>query len=130
MLYGLVMVVHVIACLVLILVILLQAGRGGGLSEGFGDTVSQSLFGTKSNVLLTRATTVCAVLFILTCLVLDVMTSQRGKSLIKIQGIQPGARTAAMPAAQTSSANTVKDVADATNNLPAAAPESPAGQQQ
>ena len=36
MLYGLVILVHVVACLLLIAVILLQAGRGGGLSETFG----------------------------------------------------------------------------------------------
>ena len=85
MLYALVIAVHVIVCLVLILVILLQAGRGGGLSESFGGGAAQSLFGTKANVFLTRATSACAIIFILTCLLLGVITSQRGKSLVDIQ---------------------------------------------
>jgi len=85
MLYGLVIVVHVIVCLVLILVILLQAGRGGGLSEAFGGNLGQSIFGTKANVFLTRATSVCAIVFLCTCILLGVMTSRKGKSLIDIQ---------------------------------------------
>lgn len=80
--YGLVIAIHVIASLVLILVILLQAGRGGGLSESFGGSSTQTLFGTKTSVFLTRATLVCAVVYVCTCLVLAVMTSHRGRSLV------------------------------------------------
>jgi len=82
MLYGLVIAIHVIASLVLIAVILLQAGRGGGLSETFGGGSTQTLFGTKTSVFLTRATAACAVIYILTCLTLAVMTSHRGRSLV------------------------------------------------
>ena len=82
MLYGLVMLIHVIVSLVLIAVILLQAGRGGGLSESFGGSSTQTIFGTKTSVFLTRATAVSAVVYILTCLVLGVMTSHRGRSLV------------------------------------------------
>jgi len=82
MLYGLVVGIHVVACLVLILVILLQAGRGGGLSEAFGGGSSQTIFGAKANVFLTRATTAAAIMFIITCLSLGIMTSRRGRSLI------------------------------------------------
>ncbi len=82
MLYGLVMAIHVIASLVLIAVILLQAGRGGGLSETFGGGSTQTLFGTKTNLFLTRATAASAVIYIITCLTLAVMTSHRGKSLV------------------------------------------------
>ena len=87
MLYGLVIAVHIIACLILIAVILLQAGRGGGLSETFGGMdSSQTIFGTKVSVFLTRATVVAACLFLITCLVLGIMTSRRGKSLIDLRG--------------------------------------------
>lgn len=81
-LYGLVMFIHVIASLVLILVILLQAGRGGGLSESFGGSSTQTIFGTKTSVFLTRATAVCAVIYLVTCLTLAVMTGHRGRSLV------------------------------------------------
>lgn len=82
MLYGLVIAIHVIASLVLIAVILLQAGRGGGLSESFGGSSTQTIFGTKTNLFLTRATAASAVIYIITCLTLAVMTSHRGRSLV------------------------------------------------
>ncbi|MBI4353534.1 MAG: preprotein translocase subunit SecG [Candidatus Omnitrophica bacterium] len=83
MLYALVIAVHVFVCFVLIFVILLQAGRGGGLSQMWGGGQPQSLFGTQTNLFMTRATEVCAVVFIVTSLVFGIMTSQRGKSLIQ-----------------------------------------------
>ncbi len=82
MLYGLVIAIHIIVSLVLIAVILLQAGRGGGLSESFGGSSTQTIFGTKTSVFLTRATTTSAIIYILTCLTLGVMTSHRGRSLV------------------------------------------------
>jgi preprotein translocase subunit SecG len=82
MLYIFVISIHVIASLILIAVILLQAGRGGGLSETFGGGSTQTLFGTKTNVFLTRATAASAIIYIITCLTLAVMTSHRGKSLV------------------------------------------------
>lgn len=89
MLYGFVMAIHVIVSLVLISVILLQAGRGGGLSESFGGSQTQTILGTKTSVFLKRATAVSAVLYILACLALGVMTSHRGRSLVARGGMQP-----------------------------------------
>jgi len=86
MLYGLVIAVHVIVCLMLIAIILLQAGRGGGLSETFGGESHQTIFGTKMSVFLTRATIAAAALFLVTSLLLGVMTSRRGRSLVEMQG--------------------------------------------
>lgn len=88
MLYGLVITIHVIVSLVLISVILLQAGRGGGLSESFGGSSTQTILGTKSSVFLKRATAVSAVLYILVCLLLGVMTSHRGRSLVAKGGLR------------------------------------------
>lgn len=86
MLYALIIVVHVIVCIILIAAILLQAGRGGGLSETFGSESSQTIFGAKASVFLTRATVVAACLYLVTCLALGIMTSRRGRSLIRLQG--------------------------------------------
>ena len=86
MVYGLVIAFHIIACIILIVTILLQAGRGGGLSETFGGDSSQTIFGTKMSVFLTKATVVAACLYLITCLVLGIMTSRRGRSLIRFQG--------------------------------------------
>ena len=95
MLYGLVITIHVIVSLVLIAVILLQAGRGGGLSESFGGSQTQTILGTKTSVFLKRATEVAAVLYILACLVLGMMTSHRGRSLVTRGGLMPPAATGA-----------------------------------
>ena len=91
MLYWLVIGIHVIVSLILIAVILLQAGRGGGLSETFGGAASQTILGTKASVVLKRATEVAAVVYILTCLTLAVMTSHRGRSLVTSGPIMPTA---------------------------------------
>lgn len=98
MLYGLVMTVHVIVSLVLIFVILLQAGRGGGLNETFGGSQTQTILGTKTSVFLKRATAVSAVLYILACLLLGVMTSHRGRSLVAKGGLMHPINTTGGPA--------------------------------
>lgn len=81
----LLVVIHVVACLILIAVILLQAGRGGGLVSNF--SISESLFGTQTNVFLQKATTVAAVVFMLTCLGLAFMNAQKSKSLVARPGV-------------------------------------------
>ena len=85
--YILLLVVHVIVCFVLIMVVLLQAGRGGGFSDMLGGGQPQSLFGTQTNAFMVRATEVCAVLFIVTSLSLAILSTQKGKSLIASQSL-------------------------------------------
>lgn len=85
----LIVCLHVIVCLVLIVVILLQAGRGQGLTgASFGGGNVQSLFGTKASSFLTKATTVCAILFLFTCIGLNVMEIQKSRSLFKSPNAQ------------------------------------------
>ena len=81
--FGLVIVVHVIACIFLIVVVLLQAGRGGGFSDMAGGGQASSVFGTQTNQFMTRLTEVFAVIFVVTSLSLAIMSSQRGKSLVE-----------------------------------------------
>ncbi len=84
----LVICVHVIVCLVLIIVILLQAGRSQGLTGAtFGGNV-QSLFGTKASSFLTKATSVCAILFLFTCIGLSIMEARKSRSLYQTPGAQ------------------------------------------
>lgn len=84
----LVISIHVIVCLVLIIVILLQAGRGQGLTgASFGGNV-QSLFGTKASSFLTKATSACAILFLFTCVGLNILEVQKSRSLFKAPGSQ------------------------------------------
>lgn len=94
--YGLVIAIHVVASLILIAVILLQAGRGGGLSETFGGSATQTILGTKTSVFLKRATAVSAVVYILTCLTLAVLTSHQGRSLVS-RGVPSPVGSEGMP---------------------------------
>ncbi len=83
--YLFVLIVHVVVCIFLILVILLQAGRGGGLSDmaGSGGMHEQNILGTQTNSFMTRTTTVSAILFIITSISLGIISTQKGKSLIE-----------------------------------------------
>jgi len=78
---GFVIVIHVIACALLIAIILIQTGRGGGLVEGFSGV--ESMFGTKTNVFLTRATSILSVLFFLTCIMLALLSARQSRSLMR-----------------------------------------------
>jgi preprotein translocase subunit SecG len=80
--YTLVVVIHVIACLILITTILFQSGRGGGLSGLFGGGTSQTIFGARASTFLIRATTVAAVMFLLTCITLTIFSSRKARSLM------------------------------------------------
>lgn len=77
---GFVMFLHAIISLVLIVIILMQSGRGGGLTEGFAS--AESMFGAKTNEFMIKGTTVFAGLFLVTCLSLAVLSAQKGKSLM------------------------------------------------
>ena len=78
MLYYLTATLYVLVCLVLMLVILLQQGKGGDIANAFGGGTSQAAFGARSGAtVLSRATTIAAVLFILGALALGII-GQRG----------------------------------------------------
>ncbi|MEQ1869847.1 MAG: preprotein translocase subunit SecG, partial [Vicinamibacterales bacterium] len=64
MLYYLMTTLYVFVCLVLVLVILLQQGKGGDMANAFGGGGSQAAFGARAGAtLLSKLTTACAVLF-------------------------------------------------------------------
>jgi preprotein translocase subunit SecG len=72
--YYALIAVYVLTCFVLSLVILLQQGRGGDIASAFGGSSSQAAFGARSGAtLLTKATAIAAVLFMLFALTLSVL---------------------------------------------------------
>lgn len=75
-----VIIFHGIVCILLIILVLIQRGRGGGLVESFSGV--ESMFGTKTNAFLTKATTVLSSVFFITCLVLAIMSVKQSKSLL------------------------------------------------
>ncbi len=75
-------IVHVFVCLFLIFVVLLQQGRGGGMGAAFGGGAAQQVFGGRgAGNLLTRATAVCATIFMLTSVSLAYLSSSGDRAL-------------------------------------------------
>lgn len=79
--FVLILAIHVIICTLLIGIILIQAGRGGGLVDSLSGV--ESMFGTKTNTFLTRTTTILSILFFMTCLGLEFLSLQQSRSLMK-----------------------------------------------
>ena len=74
----LLIIVHVIVCIALIMIVLLQTGKGADMGAAFGGGGSQTLFGsTGASTFLTKATTAAAVIFMLTSLALAYLSSDR-----------------------------------------------------
>jgi len=93
---------HVIVCIFLILVVLLQQGNAADWSGAFGGGGSQTAFGARgAGTLLGRVTTACAVIFMITSLALTVLISQPGNTSVIRGGAkqQNQAPTPAQPAA-------------------------------
>ena len=82
---GFVMFLHGIVAIFLIVIILMQSGRGGGLTEGFAS--AESIFGAKTNEFMIKGTAIFATAFLITCLTLAGISSQRGKSLMSEQAV-------------------------------------------
>lgn len=69
--------IHVLVCLFLIIVVLLQSGKAADLAGAFGGMGSQTAFGPRgSATLLSKATTVSAVVFMLTSLSLSILATR------------------------------------------------------
>jgi preprotein translocase subunit SecG len=99
MIYYLITVFYVLICVLLVLVILLQQGKGGDIASAFGGGASQSAFGARSGAtVLSRATTVFAVLFITGALALTIM-AQRGPGSVLGGRSGPAPVTPVTPAA-------------------------------
>ena len=88
--FTLVITIHVIVCILLIGIILIQAGRGGGLVETLSGV--ESMFGTKTSALLTRATAILSTLFFITCVGLALLSVRQSRSLMR--NVLPGAQVA------------------------------------
>jgi preprotein translocase subunit SecG len=71
-------IIHVIVCAVLIIVVLLQHGKSADIAATFGGAGSQTAFGPRGTAtLLSRVTTWCAVIFMLTSISLTIFASRK-----------------------------------------------------
>jgi preprotein translocase subunit SecG len=109
-LYYLILALHVIACLFLIAVVLLQQGKGQDLASAFGGGGTQTAFGPRGSAnVLSRATTILAGVFMVSSLGLSLVQPRQGTILDSV----------GTPAVSPSPASS------ASPGLPAAAPSSP-----
>ncbi len=79
LLYYAVATLHVIVCVILVLVVLLQSGKGADLSGAFGGGATQTAFGSRGPAsFLSKMTTVAAIVFMMTSIGLGVDLYQDG----------------------------------------------------
>jgi preprotein translocase subunit SecG len=124
----LVLLIHLISCLILILVILLQSGKSADLASAFGVMGSQTAFGPRGTAtLLSKLTTGAAIVFMVTSLALSLMmsSSSGGSSIMDRAG-----KSADTPTPAEAAAPAPKQApAPAPTATPAATPAQPAAAQ-
>ncbi len=90
-------IIHVIACVVLILVVLLQAGKGASMGAAFGGS-SQTIFGSSGpGTFLGKLTSAIAIIFMVTSLSLSYMAVHKGSSLLDAPRQRTEKKTPAAP---------------------------------
>jgi preprotein translocase subunit SecG len=125
LLFYLIVFVHIVACLFLIAVVLLQQGKGQDLASAFGGGGTQTAFGPRgSATVLSRATTILAGVFMITSLALSLVKPRASGILDRVPTVASTPAPAPKPA--TSAAPVplppVTTPATAPANKPAEAP--------
>ena len=84
---GIITVIHIIVCFILIIAVLLQSGKAADLAGAFGGGGSQTVFGPRgAATILSRATTISAILFMITSLGLWMLSVRGVTSAVKGEG--------------------------------------------
>jgi preprotein translocase subunit SecG len=115
-LYTFILIIHSITCVLLILIVLLQAGKSFGLSGLMGGGSSEAILTTAAgNTLLKKITAVLALIFLTTSFSLTFLTSKRlNKSLL--QDIMPPAPTFPVVGNTGTTTNTSTDTINTTTS--------------
>jgi len=99
--YG-IAALHIIVCIILVLVVLLQSGRGADLAGAFGGGATQTAFGSRGPAsFLSKMTTAAAIVFMITSISLSIVTVRKeSKSILETTGqrsTQPVKKQSAAP---------------------------------
>ncbi len=132
--YAALIVLHFFVCLILILVVLLQTGKGADLAGAFGGGGSQTALGSRgAATVLSKATTIAAIVFMFTSMALALYSSRRTSDVLQnapaatsLPAVPPPAPKSAAPAAPGGTAPATegtKPPADQPAQAPAPAPE-------
>ena len=125
MLYYLVTALYVFACVILLMVILLQQGKGGDMASAFGGGSSQTAFGARGGAtLLAKVTAGFAALFMLGALSLAII-GERGDSGSLLRGTPAPPAPESAPASGTTPAPATPESSTAPSQTPPAAPAAP-----
>lgn len=107
-------VLHVVVCVMLMLVVLIQPGKSGGLGAALGGAGAQQIFGGRgAGNFLTRTTWIAASVFFLTSITLAYVSTSTGDSLEDLADVQ---------LIKTPAEDPTSDPAQAGSAAPAAAP--------
>jgi len=139
LLYYAMVTLHVIVCVILVLVVLLQSGKGADLAGAFGGGATQTAFGSRGPAsFLSKMTTIAAIVFMVTSLGLSLISTPRTeeRSILETTKQQPAKPSKkAAPAAQPLPAPTpeqinkrIEELEKAKQNQQAAPAPTPAQQ--
>lgn len=78
-----ILVFHVVCCILLIVIVLMQSSKSEGLAGAFGAGGGQAIFGSRTGDILTKTTTGLAVTFMVTSLVLAMLSTHRSEALVE-----------------------------------------------
>jgi len=85
----LITIIHIIVSFFLIIVVLLQSGKSGDITAAFGGMGSQTAFGPRgAATALSKATTISAVLFMVTSITLSIFVARRPVANSVLSGIK------------------------------------------
>jgi len=80
---AIILIIHIIVCVTLIIAILLQSGKSADLAGAFGGMGSQSVFGPRgAATILTKVSTICAILFMITSMGLWILSAKGERSVV------------------------------------------------
>ena len=84
--------IHVLVCIILIIAVLLQSGKAADLAGAFGGAGSQTAFGPRgAATLLSKVTTIGAIVFMLTSLGLWILSAKGDRSVVSGEKETPAA---------------------------------------
>ena len=126
--YTLIVILFIVVCIFLILVVLLQQGKGADVAAAFGGATSPTAFGPRGTAtLLHKLTTGSFVVFVALCILLSVVTARQGRSVTVGAKVKPAVTAPATPAPVSAGATKPTPGTPAASN-PAPAKPAPAEQ--
>lgn len=95
---GLLLTIHVIVCILLVFIVLMQRPRSEGLGTAFGSGVTDTLFGSSTGNVLTKITTWLGTIFFVTTILLAYLYSHRSSGSLTSKAAAAAAAVPANPA--------------------------------